>query len=111
VTFEDDELEFADVVPDDEVVLTLAGSKVTDIKIEDRPVTEVAGTITALATGVNGRTITIKDSSNVTRTYKISTDAAFTDGEDAIRFASLDEGDQVILKLEGRLVTRVTVTG
>ncbi|NPV70731.1 MAG: S-layer homology domain-containing protein [Firmicutes bacterium] len=107
---DDDDLELEDVVPGDKVDLRISDSKVTRIVIEERPVSEIQGTVTALnPSSTSGRTVTVRDSAGNLMTYKVWNEASIKKGSDTLRFSDLDEGDSVILKVEGNLVTRITV--
>ncbi|MCR4397371.1 MAG: S-layer homology domain-containing protein [Firmicutes bacterium] len=112
VEYKGEDLKLDDVVPGDRVKLAISDSKVGEILIEERPVFETSGTITAVgSSSTEGRTITIKESSGNQPTYKVSADAAIKEGTQTISFNDLEQGDKVTLRVEGNLVTRITVTG
>ncbi len=110
VEYGDEDLELEDVVPGDEVGIKISDSKVTEIAIQDRPESQVQGTIEALnPSSTSGRTITVRDSSGHHLTYKVSEDASIKRGVHTLSFSDLNEGDEVTLNLAGNLVMKITV--
>ena len=109
VTFRNEEMRLDDVVPGDQVTLSLADSRATAIEIRQRPESEIQGTLLAATQSTAGRTVTVRDSAGNEMTYKVSASATITRGGASLNFSDLSQGWTVVVRVEGNVVTRITV--
>lgn len=101
---------FADVAVGQQVTLTVQRNVVTHMAITEA-IGTVKGTLTAVSIGTGGRTVTIKDSANRQTEYVVSDKAkVYAVGGAEIDFGMLAIGDQVEVRLEHGIATRINVT-
>ncbi|MGE5541849.1 MAG: S-layer homology domain-containing protein [Bacillota bacterium] len=100
----------ADILKDDWVSLRIYGSRVTRVVIEKRTSLDVQGTIVSvLADLLEGYSIRIRDEEGDVVTYRVTDDAPIRKGSTTLEWEDLKENDIVGLRLDGNVVTRITI--
>lgn len=102
----------ADIRVGDRVELTLEGAALTRIAIKAE-VRTVTGTLAAVTPGAGGAlpTLSVTGPNNTTATYAVADHATLAEaGGGALTLADLHAGDQLSLRVERNLVTRIVRT-
>lgn len=100
----------ADILKDDWVSLRIYGSRVTRVVIEKRTSLDAQGTIVSvLADLLEGYSIRIRDEEGDVVTYRVTDNAPIRKGSTTLEWEDLKENDIVGLRLDGNVVTRITV--